>query len=154
MNTPGRLCRPGVSFASTGAFTLIELMIVVAIIGILAAIAIPNFVKFQCRSKQSEVRGNLKALVAAEESYRAEHDSYLGVVADVANGGALPNATGFTAIGGKIRYTYSVTAACPDGSGNFLCYTAFGNGFADAVDGDQWTVTQDNQLVHAFNACE
>lgn len=131
-------------------FTLIELMIVVGIVGI----AIPNFVKFQCRSKQSEVRGNLKALVAAEESYRAEHDSYVEIVADVANGGALPNATGFAAIGGKIRYTYSVTAACPDGSANFLCYTAVGNGFADAVDGDQWTITQANQLVHAFNACD
>lgn len=43
-------------------FTLIELMIVVAIIGILAAIAIPNFIRFQARARQSEVTTNLKSL--------------------------------------------------------------------------------------------
>ena len=43
-------------------FTLIELMIVVAIIGILAAIAIPNFLQFQAKSKQSEAKSNLGAI--------------------------------------------------------------------------------------------
>ena len=57
-------------------FTLIELMIVVAIIGILAAIAIPNFIRFQARSKQSEVKGNLKAVFTAQRSYFQEHDKY------------------------------------------------------------------------------
>ena len=56
-------------------FTLIELMIVVAIIGILAAIAIPNFIKFQARSKQSEVKSNLKGLYTTQRAFYQEHDT-------------------------------------------------------------------------------
>ena len=57
-------------------FTLIELMIVVAIIGVLAAIAIPNFIKFQARSKQSEAKANLKAIFTAQKAFFAENDRY------------------------------------------------------------------------------
>jgi len=57
-------------------FTLIELMIVVAIIGLLAAIAIPNFIKFQARSKVSEVRANLKGIYTAQKGYYQNQDTY------------------------------------------------------------------------------
>lgn len=53
-------------------FTLIELMIVVAIIGILASIAMPNFQRFKCKSQQSEVFANLGTLRTALESYVVE----------------------------------------------------------------------------------
>ena len=60
-----------------GGFTLIELMIVVAIIGILAAIAIPNFLRFQLKAKSSEGKTNLAAIRTAEQSYYSEFGFYV-----------------------------------------------------------------------------
>lgn len=58
------------------AFTLIELLIVVAIIGILAAIAVPNFLNAQLRARVARVVSDMKALSTAEEMYRLDNNQY------------------------------------------------------------------------------
>jgi type IV pilus assembly protein PilA len=103
-----------------GGFTLIELMIVVAIIGILAAIAIPNFMRFQLKAKAGEGKTNLAAIRTAEESYMAEFGKYIPTSAahpasvpgtqKEAWGSAAP--VGFGTIGwapeGAVYYQYMV----------------------------------------------
>lgn len=58
------------------AFTLIELLIVVAIIGILAAIAVPNFLNAQLRAKVARVKSDMKGLSTAIESYYIDHNHH------------------------------------------------------------------------------
>ena len=61
-------------------FSLVELMIVVAIIGVLTAIAIPNFQAFQARSRQSEAKAGLSAIHTAEHAFHSEWEVYAGAL--------------------------------------------------------------------------
>ena len=60
----------------TQGFTLIELLIVVAIIAILAAIAIPNFIEAQVRSKVSRAKADMRSIATALEGYRVDNTGY------------------------------------------------------------------------------
>ena len=122
-------------------FTLIELMIVVAIIGILAAIAIPNFIKFQARSKQSEAKANLKAIFTAQKAFFQEKDRFSSLTGEVGfepernnryayfldgttvamedrSTTLITPATSYTAIGVDVfKYTTAAITALPSGLG-------------------------------------
>lgn len=69
----------GITKPFKSGFTLIELLIVVAIIAILAAIAVPNFLEAQTRSKVSRVKTDLRTLATAMESYKIDNNKYIPV---------------------------------------------------------------------------
>src|SRR5216683_2952731 len=84
-------------------FTLIELMIVVAIIGILAAIAIPNFMTYQAKARQSEAKVNLGGIFTTATSYFAENNTFSTATGDTL--GYRPAGTS------RYRLNYGGTAA-------------------------------------------
>ena len=92
-------------------FTLIELMIVVAIIGILAAIAIPQFASYRQRAQDSAAKSALKNLATAQENYYAEYNTYTA---------ARGNLTGWTVEG-------TVTVAITAGTTTYWIGTASHN---------------------------
>ena len=102
-----------------GGFTLIELMIVVAIIGILAAIAIPNFLRFQLKAKSSEGKTNLAAIRTAEQSYYSEFGVYVSADSTPATTGQNVK----TDFGGGGAADFDVLGWSPEGQ-VFFAYAA------------------------------
>jgi len=105
-------------------FTLIELLIVVAIIGIIAAIAIPNLIRALQKGKQTRTLGDMKSIGTAIESYRTECHFLPSVPGVVAVGSASGygignNLTALGIIAGNQRVT-------KDGWGFSMCMTSSG----------------------------
>lgn len=90
------------SIKNNKGFSLVELMVVVAIIGILATIAVPNFNRFTAKSKQAEVKSNLSALYGAERAFASEWSAFFG---DFRNIGYQPV--------GNLRYRHGFSASTP-----------------------------------------
>lgn len=91
------------------AFTLIELLIVVAIIGILAAIAVPNFLHAQIRAKIAGVQADFNTLVTAAEMYRIDWNRFPLDGAYVDNQTEQPNA-GYRGMLAPVAYINSIEA--------------------------------------------
>jgi type IV pilus assembly protein PilA len=97
-------------------FTLVELMIVVAIIGILAAVAVPNYQKYQARARQAEARINLAAIYTVEKSYVVDQGSYSECLPEI----------GYTREGVQQYYALGFSASSGNkcgAAGNVSCST-------------------------------
>jgi hypothetical protein len=95
-----------------------------------------SFRRFECRSKQSEAKANLKALYVGEESFRAENDRYDNDFTKL----------GFTPRGSTIRYRYEVVSS----SDKAFFARAIGIG---EMTGDEWTISQENDLKNTKPLC-
>src|SRR5579862_9911215 len=91
-------------------FSLIELMVVVAIIAFLAMIAVPNFNRFLAKAKRAEAYMNLHSIYAAEKAYFAENGTYSDVLYGEGGIGWKPE--------GKPHYSYGFAGT--EGRNNFV----------------------------------
>jgi prepilin-type N-terminal cleavage/methylation domain-containing protein len=119
-------------------FTLVEVLVALAILGILAVIAAPSYMKYVARGRQADAKTQLTAIRQAQEIYKLQHGTY------TTGTGAL---SGWKSSQG--RYTFSVTSATT---------TAFTAQASGNIDGDAttdvWTMNQDGTLTNVTNDTE
>ncbi|MBT3583319.1 MAG: type II secretion system protein [Halobacteriovoraceae bacterium] len=109
-------------FLKEQGFTLVELMVVVAIIGILSAVAIPNFKKYQAKSKTSEAKLQLASIYSAETAMQGDYDSFATCLPDAGYVG--PTQGNYYAVGFSVNN--AVTGPNVVANGGVCATTGFG----------------------------
>lgn len=138
----------------TGGFTILELMISVAILGLLAAVAIPNFLSYQATSRRSEAFSNVASIANMETTYFSERDAFFntdnwypappsGVLGLNRMTWDASAQSSFQALGwapeGQVFYGYEVNTPANPGCACSVCFTASaygdvdGDGFVSAI---------------------
>ena len=125
-----------------GGFTLVELMLVVSIIAILCAIAIPKYIRYQCKAKQIEARQGLGTLAKLQEAYYAEYSEYTMDLDEIS--------FEMREITGPGRYyEYEMLSASDEE------WEAMAEGIPEKFQNrqDTWTMDQNLTLTNVTNAC-
>jgi type IV pilus assembly protein PilE len=99
---------------TSSGFTLIEIMIVLAIVGILAAIAYPSYEEYVKHGNRSEGQALLHEAAARQERYFAQNNAYITDQDDIANL-ALPHTEDTTVTSSTGKYTLTVSTEDDDG---------------------------------------
>ena len=126
-------------------FTLIEIMVVVAIIGLLTSIAIPGFRRFQSRAMQSEARTNLKSIYTAQRAFYADKQTYYDVFNVLGFEAELNNRYAYFADGvgdnsGEVRVSAGVSH---NSAASSVCPTSPAGDKVISVDESKWTSNAD-----------
>ena len=146
-------------------FSLVELMIVVAIIGVLAALAVPKFQTFQAKARQSEAKTNVSHIFTLEQSYYGANDQFTGLgatgnnLAGATGGATCPvNTLGFNpqpCTAPKLRYQYSAATgtAGTTFTASAISGTAANNQIMPGCTvADQWNIDESKNLYSKSDA--
>jgi type IV pilus assembly protein PilA len=141
-------------------FSLIELLIVVAIIMIIAAIALPDFLKSKMAANQASAVGSLRVINSSEVMYNSNYGKgYSPTLKSLGPpaGSAIPSTSAAAlvdsvlAAGMKSGYTFIYSANSPDTQGDFQGYTVNGNPVAPGSSGEVYYFTDQSYVIRLNN---
>ncbi len=142
---------------SSRGFSLIELLIVVAVILVIVSIAVPNFIRSKMRANETGAVANLRTISTAEVVYSTTYGvgfapslTALGgnaVIPDATQAGLIDQVLGSGAKSGY-QYTYAVTGS--DSNGHVVSYTINADPLTPGISGDRHFYTDETDLVR-FN---
>jgi len=141
---------------NSSGFSLIELLIVVAIILIIAAIAIPNLLRSRIAANQASAVGSLRTINTAEATFASTfnvgYSSTLVALGPVSGGGVPTTATAglldsVLAAGSKSGYTFAYTKTATDANGNVTAYTITANPSTVGTTGQNYYFTDQTAVI-------
>jgi type IV pilus assembly protein PilA len=115
---------PSKILKTTHGISLVELLMVIGIISLLAAIAMPQFVAYRTRAADSQMKSDLKNAAIAMESYYAEYRVYPASVPAIAAVGFTQTTGVGLVINVTSPSTFTLTASAPNGSQPSFTYTS------------------------------